>query len=39
MKRLQPVIWMKGTFLSPGDKIDAEIAGIGKLSIEIKPPL
>ncbi len=29
----------KGTFLNPGDKIDAEIAGIGKLSIEIKPPL
>lgn len=29
----------KGTFLSPGDKIDAEIAGIGKLSVEIKPPL
>ena len=29
----------RGTFLSPGDKIDAEIAGIGKLSVEIKPPL
>lgn len=29
----------KGTFLNPGDKIDAEIAGIGKLSVEIKPPL
>jgi len=29
----------KGTFLKPGDKIDAEIAGIGKLSVEIKPPL
>ena len=29
----------KGTFLSAGDKIDAEIAGIGKLSVEIKPPL
>jgi 2-keto-4-pentenoate hydratase/2-oxohepta-3-ene-1,7-dioic acid hydratase in catechol pathway len=29
----------KGTFLSPGDKIDAEIAGIGKLSVEIKPPV
>ena len=28
----------KGTFLNPGDKIDAEIAGIGKLSVEIKPP-
>jgi 2-keto-4-pentenoate hydratase/2-oxohepta-3-ene-1,7-dioic acid hydratase in catechol pathway len=29
----------KGTFLAPGDRIDAEIAGIGKLSVEIKPPL
>jgi len=29
----------KGTFLNPGDRIDAEIAGIGKLSVEIKPPL
>jgi 2-keto-4-pentenoate hydratase/2-oxohepta-3-ene-1,7-dioic acid hydratase in catechol pathway len=29
----------KGTFLSPGDTIDAEIAGIGKLTVEIKPPL
>ena len=29
----------KGTFLGPGDKIDAEIAGIGKLSVEIRPPL
>ena len=29
----------KGTFLSPGDRIDAEIAGIGTLSVEIKPPL
>lgn len=29
----------KGTFLNPGDTIDAEIAGIGKLSVEIKPPL
>ncbi len=29
----------KGTFLAPGDKIDAEIAGIGKLSVEIRPPL
>ena len=29
----------KGTFLSAGDRIDAEIAGIGKLSVEIKPPL
>ena len=29
----------KGTFLKPGDKVDAEIAGIGKLSVEIKPPL
>ena len=29
----------KGTFLNPGDKIDAEIAGIGTLSVEIKPPL
>jgi 2-keto-4-pentenoate hydratase/2-oxohepta-3-ene-1,7-dioic acid hydratase in catechol pathway len=29
----------KGTFLNPGDRIDAEIAGIGKLSIEIRPPL
>jgi 2-keto-4-pentenoate hydratase/2-oxohepta-3-ene-1,7-dioic acid hydratase in catechol pathway len=29
----------KGTFLKPGDKIDAEIAGIGTLSVEIKPPL
>ena len=29
----------RGTFLNPGDKIDAEIAGIGKLSVEIKPPL
>ena len=29
----------KGTFLSAGDKIDAEIAGIGTLSVEIKPPL
>ncbi|MBX9842167.1 MAG: fumarylacetoacetate hydrolase family protein [Xanthobacteraceae bacterium] len=29
----------KGTFLAPGDRIDAEIAGIGRLSVEIKPPL
>jgi 2-keto-4-pentenoate hydratase/2-oxohepta-3-ene-1,7-dioic acid hydratase in catechol pathway len=29
----------KGTFLAAGDKIDAEIAGIGKLSVQIKPPL
>lgn len=29
----------KGTFLNPGDKIDATIAGIGTLSVEIKPPL
>jgi 2-keto-4-pentenoate hydratase/2-oxohepta-3-ene-1,7-dioic acid hydratase in catechol pathway len=29
----------KGTFLNPGDRIDAEIAGIGTLSVEIKPPL
>jgi len=29
----------KGTFLRPGDKIDAEIAGIGRLSVEIRPPL
>jgi len=29
----------KGTFLAPGDRIDAEIAGIGTLSVEIKPPL
>jgi 2-keto-4-pentenoate hydratase/2-oxohepta-3-ene-1,7-dioic acid hydratase in catechol pathway len=29
----------KGTFLNPGDRIDAEIAGIGMLSVEIKPPL
>jgi 2-keto-4-pentenoate hydratase/2-oxohepta-3-ene-1,7-dioic acid hydratase in catechol pathway len=29
----------KGTFLKAGDKIDAEIAGIGKLSVEIKPPI
>jgi 2-keto-4-pentenoate hydratase/2-oxohepta-3-ene-1,7-dioic acid hydratase in catechol pathway len=29
----------KGTFLSPGDKIDAEIEGIGTLSVVIKPPL
>lgn len=29
----------KGTFLGPGDKIDAEIEGIGTLSVEIKPPL
>ena len=29
----------KGTFLKPGDRIDAEIAGIGKLSVEIKSPL
>ena len=29
----------KGTFLKPGDRIDAEIAGIGTLSVEIKPPL
>jgi 2-keto-4-pentenoate hydratase/2-oxohepta-3-ene-1,7-dioic acid hydratase in catechol pathway len=29
----------KGTFLSPGDKIDAEIAGIGKLSVQIKAAL
>ena len=29
----------KGTFLAPGDRIDAEIAVIGKLSVEIKPPL
>ena len=29
----------KGTFLSAGDTIDAEIAGIGKLTVEIKPPL
>jgi 2-keto-4-pentenoate hydratase/2-oxohepta-3-ene-1,7-dioic acid hydratase in catechol pathway len=29
----------RGTFLNPGDKIDAEIAGIGTLSVEIKPPL
>jgi len=29
----------KGTFLKPGDRIDAEIAGIGKLSAEIKSPL
>ena len=29
----------KGTFLGPGDKIDAEIVGIGKLSVEIRPPL
>ena len=28
----------KGTFLKPGDRIDAEIAGIGTLSVEIKPP-
>ena len=29
----------KGTFLNPGDRIDATIAGIGTLSVEIKPPL
>ena len=29
----------KGTFLNPGDTIDAEIAGIGKLTVEVKPPL
>jgi len=29
----------KGTFLNAGDTIDAEIAGIGKLSVKIKPPL
>jgi 2-keto-4-pentenoate hydratase/2-oxohepta-3-ene-1,7-dioic acid hydratase in catechol pathway len=29
----------KGTFLAPGDTIDAEIEGIGKLSVSIKPPL
>ena len=29
----------KGTFLNPGDRIDAAIAGIGTLSVEIKPPL
>jgi 2-keto-4-pentenoate hydratase/2-oxohepta-3-ene-1,7-dioic acid hydratase in catechol pathway len=29
----------KRTFLAPGDRIDAEIAGIGTLSVEIKPPL
>ena len=29
----------KGTFLAPGDRIDTEIAGIGTLSVEIKPPL
>ncbi|MBX9824773.1 MAG: fumarylacetoacetate hydrolase family protein [Xanthobacteraceae bacterium] len=28
----------KGAFLAPGDRIDAEIAGIGRLSVEIKPP-
>jgi len=29
----------KGTFLNPGDTVDAEIEGIGKLSVSIKPPL
>jgi 2-keto-4-pentenoate hydratase/2-oxohepta-3-ene-1,7-dioic acid hydratase in catechol pathway len=29
----------KGTFLNPGDRIDATIAGIGTLSVEIQPPL
>ena len=29
----------KGTFLNPGDTVDAEIEGIGKLTVTIKPPL
>jgi len=28
----------KGTFLKPGDRIDATIEGIGTLKVEIKPP-
>jgi 2-keto-4-pentenoate hydratase/2-oxohepta-3-ene-1,7-dioic acid hydratase in catechol pathway len=28
----------KGTFLKPGDRIDATIDGIGTLAVEIKPP-
>jgi 2-keto-4-pentenoate hydratase/2-oxohepta-3-ene-1,7-dioic acid hydratase in catechol pathway len=26
----------KGTFLKPGDKIDAEVDGIGRLSVAIR---
>lgn len=28
----------KGTFLSAGDRVDAQIAGIGRLSVTIQPP-
>lgn len=29
----------KGTFLAPGDKVEATIEGIGTLAVEIRPPL
>jgi 2-keto-4-pentenoate hydratase/2-oxohepta-3-ene-1,7-dioic acid hydratase in catechol pathway len=28
----------KGTFLKPGDRVDAEIESIGRLSVEIGEP-
>jgi 2-keto-4-pentenoate hydratase/2-oxohepta-3-ene-1,7-dioic acid hydratase in catechol pathway len=28
----------KGTFLQVGDRVDAEIDGIGRLSVRIAPP-